>query len=279
VLTLHFAGDQQRARINAEEVIQRMARSGHLNRFTHGFGVQYDQSVAALTILARILWIQGHPEQAWRTARQALDVALQINHGTSICYTLALSGCLIAHYNGDNQTARELLRLLLEQAQKHSVLLFYTWARHYAQVIDSADAQASPLPGAGLIKEIMVTLDSGLVDDDLLQRAETGAAGWSTAEILRARANALLAADCPVKNCTAETLLIKALNIAKAQGALAWELRSATSLARLWQRQGRYRQARELLSPVYQRFTEGHATPDLVAVQRLLAELQGHGPG
>nr|WP_180206117.1 winged helix-turn-helix domain-containing protein [Pseudomonas sp. SbOxS1]NYU06333.1 helix-turn-helix transcriptional regulator [Pseudomonas sp. SbOxS1] len=279
VLTLHFAGDQQRARMNAEEVIQRMAHSGHLNRFTHGFGVQYDQSVAALTILARILWIQGQPEQAWRTARQALDVALQINHGTSICYTLALSGCLIAHYNGDRQTARELLRLLLEQAQKHSVLLFYTWARHYAQVIESAEPPALTRPGVGLIKEIMVTLDSGFVDDDLLQRAETGAAGWSTAEILRARANALLAAECPVKNCAAETLLIKALNVAKAQGALAWELRSATSLARLWQRQGRYRQARELLSPIYQRFTEGHATPDLVAVQRLLDELQAHLPG
>lgn len=278
VLTLHFAGDQQRARLNAEEVIQRMAHSGHLNRFTHGFGVQYDQSVAALTILARILWIQGQPEQAWRTARQALDVALQINHGTSICYTLALSGCLIAHYNGDHQTARELLRLLLEQAQKHSVLLFYTWARHYAQVIGTADAPALPRPGVGLIKEIMVTLDSGFVDDDLLQRAETGAAGWSTAEILRARADALLAADCPVKNCAAETVLIKALNVAKAQGALAWELRSATSLARLWQRQGRHQQARELLMPIYQRFTEGHATPDLVAVQRLLGELQGHVP-
>jgi predicted ATPase len=278
VLALHFAGDQQRARMNAEEVIQRMAHSGHLNRFTHGFGVQYDQSVAALTILARILWIQGQPEQAWRTARQALDIALQINHGTSICYTLALSGCLIAHYNGDSRTARELLRLLLEQAQKHSVLLFYTWARHYAQVIDSAEAHALPRQGVGLIKEFMVTLDSDLVDDDLLQRAETGAAGWSTAEILRARANVLLAADCPVKNCAAETLLVKALNVAKAQGALAWELRSATSLARLWQRQGRHRQARELLTPIYQQFTEGHATPDLVAVQRLLDELQGHLP-
>jgi hypothetical protein len=160
VLALHFAGDQHRARVNAEEVIQRMAHSGHLNRFTHGFGVQYDQSVAALTILARILWIQGQPEQAWRTARQALDIALQINHGTSICYTLALSGCLIAHYNGDTRTARELLCLLQEQAQKHSVQLFYSWAQHYAQVIHRADAPALPGPGAGLIKEIMVTLDS-----------------------------------------------------------------------------------------------------------------------
>lgn len=126
VLALHFAGDQALARENAEQVIQRLAQSGQLNRFTHGFGVQYDQSVAALTILARILWLQGLPEKAWHTARQALDIAMQINHGTSICYTLALSGCLIAHYNGNTPVARELLALLLEQAKKHSVLLFYT---------------------------------------------------------------------------------------------------------------------------------------------------------
>lgn len=278
VLALHFAGDQHRARVNAEEVIQRMAHSGHLNRFTHGFGVQYDQSVAALTILARILWIQGQPEQAWRTARQALDIALQINHGTSICYTLALSGCLIAHYNGDTRTARELLCLLQEQAQKHSVQLFYSWAQHYAQVIHRADAPALPGPGAGLIKEIMVTLDSTYIDDDLLQRADTGAAGWCTAEILRARADALLAAGSPASNDAAESVLIRALNVAQHQGARAWELRSATSLARLWQHQGRYRQAHELLAPIYQRFTEGYATPDLIAVRRLLGELQEHLP-
>jgi predicted ATPase len=278
VLALHFAGDQGRARVNAEEVIQRMAHSGHLNRFTHGFGVQYDQSVASLTILARILWLQGQPEQAWRTARQALNIAIQINHGTSICYTLALAGCLIAHYNGDTRSARELLRLLLEQAQKHSVLLFYTWARHYAQVIDQAEAHSPPPPGNGLIKDIMVTLDGGFVDDALLHRADTGIAGWSTAEILRARANALLEEDCPLKNQAAEAVLMRALNVARTQGALAWELRSATSLARLWQRQGRYRQAHELLAPIYQQFTEGFATPDLMNVRRLLNELQCHLP-
>ncbi|APV41585.1 transcriptional regulator [Pseudomonas frederiksbergensis] len=271
VLALHFAGDQQLARENAERVIQHMAQSGHINRFTHGFGVQYDQSVAALTILARILWLQGHPEKAWRTARQALDIAIQINHGTSICYTLALSGCLIAHYNGDTQTARELLRLLLEQAQKHSVLLFYNWARHYAQVIDGNDAHSNLQPGAGLIKEIMVTLDTGFVDDALLARAENGAAGWSTAEILRARADALLAENC---QSVAETVLLKALAVAKAQGALAWELRTATSLARLWQRQGYFQQAHDLLAPIYNRFTEGFATPDLTNVHQLLDELQ-----
>jgi predicted ATPase len=171
-----------------------------------------------------------------------------------------------------------LLGLLLEQSRKHSVLPFYTFAQHYAQVMDSSDAPPPRLAGVGLIKEIMVTLDTGFVDDDLLQRANSGAAGWSTAEILRARADALLAADCPVKNRDAEPLLLKALDIANTQGALAWELRSATSLARLWQRQGRHRQAHELLAPIYQRFTEGHATPDLIAVRRLLGELQDHLP-
>ncbi|EJM85473.1 MULTISPECIES: ATP-binding protein [unclassified Pseudomonas] len=278
VLALHFAGNQEQARVNAEEVLQRMAQSGHLNRFTHGFGVQYDQSVAALTILARILWLQGRPEQAWRTARQALDIAMQINHGTSICYTLALAGCLIAHYNGDTRTARELLRLLLEQAQKHSVLLFYTWAMHYAQVIDHTELRSSLLPGEGLIKDIMVTLDTGFVDDDLSQRADTGIAGWNTAEILRARAEALLAQECPLNTDAAEALLIRALNVANHQGALAWELRSATSLAQLWQRQGRHRQAHTLLAPIYNRFTEGFATPDLTKVRRLLDELQRHLP-
>lgn len=275
VLALHFAGDQGLARENAEQVIQRMAQSGHLNRFTHGFGVQYDQSVAALTILARILWLQGHPEKAWRTARQALDIAIQINHGTSICYTLALSGCLIAHYNGETGTARELLRLLLEQAQKHSVQLFYTWARHYAQVIDGDDAHSNPQPGDGLIKEIMVTLNTGFVDDALLARAENGAAGWSTAEILRARADALLAENC---QSAAETLLLKALAVAKAQGALAWELRTATSLARLWQRQGHFQQAHDLLAPIYNQFTEGFATPDLTKARHLLDELHRRRP-
>jgi hypothetical protein len=278
VLALHFSGNQHQAGEHAEQVLQRMAHSGHLNRFTHGFGVQYDQSVAALTLHARILWLQGQPEQAWRTARQALDIALQINHGTSICYTLALAGCLIAHYNGDTRSARELLRLLLQQARKHSVLLFHDWAQHYARVIGGIDVQPIGRQSVGLIKDIMVTLDSTCVDDDLLERAQSGVSDWSTAEILRARARTLLATDCPLQTATAETMLLKALNVAKAQGALAWELRSATSLAQLWQRQGDPQRAHQLLAPIYQRYTEGFATPDLMTVRRLLDELQCHLP-
>jgi len=266
VLAQHFAGHQALALQNAEQVIQRMAHSGHLNRFTHGFGVQYDQGVASLTILARILWLRGFPERAWRTANQALELALQINHGTSICYTLALAGVVIARYNGDAAATHSLQELLLQQAQKHSVQLFHTWARHYA---GAAPTQA--MPGLGLIADTLVTFNAGAVDAAMFERAKSGAAGWCSAEILRVRAEH--SDDIP-----AEALLLEALGLAHQQGALAWELRSATALARLWQRQDRRQAARELLDSVYGRFSEGFATQDLIGVRRLLDELQDKRP-
>jgi len=267
VLAQHYNGNQALARHNAEQVIQRMAHSGHLNRFAHGIGVQYDQSVASLTVLARILWLQGFPEQAWRTANQALALALQINHGTSICYPLALAGVVIAHYNGDTVAARDQLDLLLQQAQKHSVQLFHTWAQCY-----EGTAQIDDRQGLGLVEDILVTFNARAVDEALFERARCGAAGWCSAEILRVRAESMPDIH------GAEALLLEALGLAHQQGALAWELRCADSLARLWQKQGRVQAARDLLGSVYARFTEGFATQDLVRVRGLLDELQDKRP-
>ncbi|QTH12418.1 helix-turn-helix transcriptional regulator [Pseudomonas corrugata] len=268
VLALHFAGDQGAARQDAEQVIQRLAQNGHLSRFTHGFGVQYDQSVASLTTLARILWLQGFAEKARRAANLALQIALQINHGTSICYTLALAGCVIARYNGDHSVAGERLDMLRYQAKKHSVILFHDWARHYDCAINDAPLKTNPVNG--LIQDIVVTLRADRVSAWQLDRAHSGAAGWCTAEILRAEAQTLLARNDPALDDRAEEHLVTALGVARGQDALAWELRSATTLARLWQRQGREQAAQELLEPVYRRFTEGFDTPDLVEADALL---------
>lgn len=117
-----------------------------------------------------------------------------------------------------------------------------------------------------------MTFDAATVDDAMLERARSGGAGWCTAEILRVRAEA------QTDTRTRETLLLEALGVAHQHGALAWELRSATSLARLWQRQGRTQAARELLSSVYAQFSEGFATRDLVRVRSLLDELQDKRP-
>jgi len=72
----------------------------------------------------------------------------------------------------------------------------------------------------------------------------------------------------------AEALFGHSLEIARRQEAKAFELRAATSLARLWRRQGKRDAARALLAPLYAWFTEGFATRDLQDAKALLAELE-----
>jgi adenylate cyclase len=72
----------------------------------------------------------------------------------------------------------------------------------------------------------------------------------------------------------AETCLHHAISIAQSQQAKSWELRAATSLARLWQSQGKRDEARQLLGDVYGWFTEGYDTADLKDANTLLHELE-----
>jgi predicted ATPase len=71
----------------------------------------------------------------------------------------------------------------------------------------------------------------------------------------------------------AEAAIEKGIDVARRQKAKSWELRAATSLARLWGEQGRRHEARELLAPVYSSFTEGFDTRDLKEAKALLDEL------
>ena len=128
-------------------------------------------------------------------------------------------------------------------------------------------------PTNGLVQDIAVTLRSDFVSPAQIERARSGAAGWCSAEILRADAETLLARNEPSLEEAAEAQLLAALDIARRHQALAWELRSATSLARLWQRQGQAQAAQALLGPVYRRFTEGFQTPDLLEAGALLQAL------
>jgi hypothetical protein len=71
----------------------------------------------------------------------------------------------------------------------------------------------------------------------------------------------------------AEGYFLKAIDIARQQQAKSWELRAAASLTRLWQRQGKQHEARQLLAEIYGWFTEGFDTKDLQEVKSLLEEL------
>ena len=95
---------------------------------------------------------------------------------------------------------------------------------------------------------------------------------WDEAEIHRTAGE--IARMGPLSDAVkAEAYLDRALAIARQQNAKSWELRAATSVARLWRDQGKAQEARELLAPIFGWFTEGFDTLDLIEAKALLEEL------
>jgi predicted ATPase len=107
---------------------------------------------------------------------------------------------------------------------------------------------------------------------EAMTAAETTKEKWCEAEIHRTAGEIALMSSGP-DAAKAQAYFERAIAIARAQQAKSWELRAATSLARLWRDHGKRQQARDLLAPVYGWFTEGFDTLDLKEAKALLDEL------
>jgi predicted ATPase len=128
----------------------------------------------------------------------------------------------------------------------------------------------------GLMAGVLGGADNGsealsLLDEALTRVNRTGER-WFEAELHRRKGEVVLCLN-KADRAEAERCFRKATTVAQAQGAKLWELRAATSLARLWAEQGKRTQARDLLAPVYGWFTEGFDTADLKEAKALLEEL------
>ena len=106
-----------------------------------------------------------------------------------------------------------------------------------------------------------------------LRQIEVTDERWFEAELHRLTGERLLCLSAQ-EQPKAESCFRRAIDIARQQNARSWELRAASSLARLWRDQGKWSKARDLLAPVYGGFTEGFDTPDLKEAKALLDELR-----
>jgi predicted ATPase len=121
--------------------------------------------------------------------------------------------------------------------------------------------------------DIMGQPEEGLtVLTEALTLTETTGERWHEPELRRLKGELLLQQSSD-NQAEAETCFHHAITIARSQQAKSLELRAATSLARLWQQQGKRQEAHDLLAPVYNWFTEGFDTADLKDAKVLLDEL------
>ena len=135
------------------------------------------------------------------------------------------------------------------------------WVPEFLLLLAQGHGRAGqPAAGLGLLAEA-------------LDRAEGNGGRWLEAELHRLRGELLLTLpECDPE--AAEACFSRAVAAAHGQGARMWELRAATSLARLWRDEGRRAEAFDLLAPIHAWFTEGLDTPDLVEAAALLEELR-----
>jgi predicted ATPase len=257
----------------------------------------YDQTVIARSILAQILWLQGFPDQAIRVAQLVVEGARAMDHPPSLCWALAEGACPVALYAGDLAALERSLEMLLEHATRHALAVWHALGRCMQAVLlvkhGDVDAETRVLrPAFDELREAKFSLHytgwlaalaeglggAGRVAEGLaaiaeaIERSERTEERWSMAELLRVKGELLLLQGAP--NAAAEEQFLAALDWAQRQEILSWELRGATSLARLWHRERRTNQARNLLAPVYRRFTEGFETADLKTAKALLESLR-----
>jgi predicted ATPase len=269
VVASTFAGDHRSVRDHAHYVL---SHSSSTSGKTRPSGMFFDQRISARTMLARTLWQQGFADQARDCAQEALALAQSTGHALSLCFVLAHAATPIALWCGELKIASEMTGRLLMRAEEHSFFIWREFGRAYDAVLQRA-ANASPRPGqpamGALLLETLATLDEDAADDVILKRGERGIAGWCVPELLRIAGKRLLGGN-EEDRARGEALLWRSLDAARQQGALSWELRSATSIAEWWFGQNRRREAVCLLTNTLDRFTEGFETADLVRAAVLL---------
>jgi predicted ATPase/DNA-binding winged helix-turn-helix (wHTH) protein/transcriptional regulator with XRE-family HTH domain len=272
----HFAGQHSNAREFAARVLTHPARSIPL-AYTQA---AVDRRVWMRIVQSRSLWLEGYTDQAETLATECLHFAAS-DGPFAKCHALALAAIPIAFWRGDTAAARELSEDLIEHCRRYTLSRWLKLGLCYRLVdsslggdrtsrVSGASNEQFAWPANPLHYDLLATVCEDWVDAATIRRAEQGLSGWSAPEVLRVAGELALRSGAANANTTAEVYFLHSLRIAAGQHALAWELRTTQSLARLRQSEGRRAEARRMLTTVTSRFSEGFDAADFRAAHHLL---------
>jgi class 3 adenylate cyclase/predicted ATPase len=289
-----FDGEFDRARQHWEQSFALYEPRQHRDNV---FLFSFDLGVFTLCISPHALWHLGYPAQALATGQQALDLAREVSHP----FSLAVAQDYVAmlhQFRRDRPAAHELSAAAIALCSEQGFAYYLAWAhllqgwslsrpgedqegitqmRHGLEALRATGGQVRLPYYLSLMAEACG--QAGQVEDGLalvaeaLTRAETTEERWRVAELYRLQGDLCLQQAVPDAS-QAESCFVQALDVARSQQAKSLELRAATSLARMWQSQGKRQDAHDLLAPVYGWFTEGFDTADLKDAKALLQALE-----
>jgi class 3 adenylate cyclase/predicted ATPase len=260
-------------------------------------GFVEDVGVTGWCWLAWLRWYAGYPEGSRLAAERAQALAERVGDPYTQAFAAVMAAC-VADFRRDWAEARRIAGRAVRQASEQG----FAPMEAFAAIVDSwaagvgeedpealdrfahAAAQASSTGqqlGVPVILGSLAHLQLVAGQAALALQTIEGALGVAEAsdqhlhdaELYRLRAECFLQlSERRVEDAEAE--LRRALEIARSQQSRSLELRTATSLARLWQGRGKHAEARDLLQPVYDWFSEGFEMPDLLDAKALLEELR-----
>jgi len=286
-----FMGDPVESRRLLERGSELHVPVEHM-KYTEMYGL--DPGMIARAMLSRPLWILGYPDRALAQAKATLAIARSQRQPMTMAFALlVLEG--IHLYRGEPDQVIALGDEVIALAREYGLAQEKEWGRAFqgsafarlgrldegiAQLKDSLDVQQAI--GSGLVRTAFLALlaeplrRAGRIDEGL-RAIEEGFAhatrmseGGYLAELHRMKAELLQSAG---RVDEAEASYRSAIEQAARQEAKSFELRAATGLARLLIKRNRRDEVRPVLQPVYDWFTEGHTTADLVDARETLAEI------
>jgi class 3 adenylate cyclase/predicted ATPase len=293
-LSAFYCGELLSARKHLEKVVSAYDPEQH-----KGLGSTYgglDPCVCCLEYLAWTLWLLGYPDQALKRADEAQPLAKQVAN----LYTQARSlywDSLLRQFTGQWDVLRERIEVAISMATEHGfaiVLGVGPIMRGWALVAEGRAEEGIKEISQGLKRyratgagfQLPHLLTPLIEAHNKLEQPEEGLTALAEAQALVEKTGEryyeaelqrlkgeLLLAQSPDDPAEAEACFHNALEIARGQQAKSLELRAAMSLARLWQRQDKVGDARQLLNDVFAWFAEGFDTADLRDARALLDEL------
>ena len=264
-----------------------------------------DPGVACRVNASYLLWLLGYPDQALNRIQDALTLARKLAHPYSLALALTRAAWLHQlrrEVTLTRERAEELVAFATEQGFSLLLAMGTTWrgwalseqrqaeegVTQMRQGLDGSRATGMEvqrpyylaLLAEGCEKAGQPEEKSALVTEALALVKQTGECLYE-AELHRLRGEVLLTPENQKPKVKgqksevedAEECFHKAIEVARQQSAKSLELRAATSLAQLWQQQGKTAEARDLLTPIYDWFTEGFDTADLKEAKALLDQL------